>query len=82
MTDQQKKYEEAAKFFINNLSYDYSCSPKLYLTKGFIAGAEHASKEAHNEAIDKAIGFINHTVRAYDGAYADYIIEELEKLKL
>ena len=50
------KYEEAAKEYFAHIE-DSLIYPVNHedLENAFLAGAEHASKEAHNAAIDKAL---------------------------
>jgi hypothetical protein len=88
------KYEEAAEKYAFRVPYDGTdnfYNDDRY--KAFLAGAEHASKslqqfklaieikkEAHNEAIDKAIKVITDT---WGGKCPIVkVTEELEKLKL
>lgn len=75
----KNKYEEAAKEYADRDGL--SMHIKTNAINSFLAGAEHGSKEAHNEAIEKVLEIcrkanINH------GAVSLHVVTELEKLKL
>lgn len=69
--DQQKNYEEAAK------AYKATNGSKPDSGQAFLDGANFGSKEAHNEAIDKAIKLFKTR-----GSFGTPFVDELEKLKL
>lgn len=86
--DQRKKYEEAAKEYAEAESFTHD--GYVFSEKGFLAGCTFASqdteervKQAHNEAIEKAIELIN---RCPSHFYSDndyrQVTEEIQKLKL
>lgn len=73
MSDNQKKYEEAAKEYRER----FQINMNSVLDAQFKAGASFAEKEAHNAAIDKAIVIVkskNFNRWPFE--------EELEKLKI
>lgn len=74
-TDNQKKYEEAAKEYAATF-FQMSTGPGYRSTvKDFIAGASFAEKEGWNAAIDKAIDL------AYNSGLGDFAVE-IGKLKI
>jgi hypothetical protein len=73
------KYEEAA---MNSASSLFGKNGYLFYINGFLAGAEHASKEAHNTAIDKVINLIREKESCGHVGIGEYIYSEIEKMKI
>ncbi len=71
------KYEEAAKQHFDAIGRPDDGNEM----RAWIAGAEHASKEAHNAAIDKALNQLKIDV-FYREVDIKKIIESIEKLKI
>jgi hypothetical protein len=69
------KYEEAAKAHFDAIGRPDDGNEM----RAWIAGAEHASKEAHNEAIDKALSLIMEANHDYP---IHHIYEAIENLKI
>lgn len=77
--DIKQKYEVAAKEYEEN-NASFSSNPADWVIEGFLAGAAHAEKEAHNRAIGDAIKLVNSMI-LNDHLISRSVVPELEKLK-